>query len=57
MRAPKVAWFYSAAWPDFTPPLTIKVFPSDFSHTEALDVFLQLKSPLSCIITSHQTFK
>jgi hypothetical protein len=23
MRAPQVADFYTAAWPDFTPPLTL----------------------------------
>jgi len=28
MRAPQVAWFYSAAWPDFTPPLTHIVITS-----------------------------
>jgi len=27
MRAPQVAWFCSAAWPDFTPPLTIRQGP------------------------------
>lgn len=32
MRAPKVAYFYTAAWPDFTPPLTI-----DTAHVRSAD--------------------
>ncbi|MBP2444123.1 hypothetical protein JOH51_001562 [Rhizobium leguminosarum] len=41
MRAPQVAWFYSAAWPDFIPALTC------FPQVDA-DAMVWLYSPHGC---------
>ncbi|OJF93248.1 hypothetical protein AX760_25060 [Pararhizobium antarcticum] len=48
MRAPQVAWFCSAAWPDFTPALT----RLRHSRQDLPDVFLtmeEMKSVLSSV--------